>query len=174
MANEGLWLSGWDDVGLTALGEAQAREAAAVLAEHEIRRCLVSDMARARRTAELALAGRVVPVHVTADLRERGMGELQGASLPEVRADGRSERYLLPWQQGPPGGESHRDLARRALATLRSWDDGTPTLVVAHGTLIKGVVGLLDGLEPEAIPRLPPSPNAAPIVRRVERWPRVG
>ncbi len=156
---------------LTEAGEAEARAAAALLSPLGFRRCLVSDLGRARRTAELALAGRSVPVHVLPELRERRMGVLQGERIEAVRSDGRAEAYLLPWSPGPPGGESHAQLYARARAVLSAWDDGTPTLVVAHGTLIKGVVGLLDGLAPEEIPKLPPPPNAIPILRHVRSWP---
>ncbi|MDP2315994.1 MAG: histidine phosphatase family protein [Pseudomonadota bacterium] len=166
VANAAGWLSGWEDVVLTARGEEQARLAAELLAGVQIGRCLVSDLGRARHTARLALNGRAVPVHTLADLRERHLGVLQRAPIVECTADGRRERYLLPWDLGPPGGESRSTAVRRALAALRHWDDGTPTLVVGHGSVLRGIVALFDGHGPDDLHALPPTANAEPMHRR--------
>lgn len=177
VANAGGWLSGWDDVALTPRGEAQAAAAAARIADIErevgvtLRRCLVSDMRRARHTAALAMGERPLPTHVIADLRERHMGALQGVDIATARADGRFDRYMAPWTAGPPGGESHAASARRALAALRAWDDGVPTLVVAHGSLLRNVVGLLDRRAPEDIAAGRSAGHAEPMPRWVGEWP---
>lgn len=168
VANAGGWLSGWDDVPLTPRGVEQAR---AVTLPWTPRRVLVSDLGRAMHTARLVLGDRRPPVHICPGLRERNMGELQGASVAEARADGRMERWLLGWDTTPPGGESIRDVVRRVVAVLRAWDDGTPTLVVAHGTMVKSVVAVLDELPWEAIGRLPSAGHATPIERHVHRLP---
>lgn len=172
IANAEGWLSGWDDVALTAEGEAQAVAAAATLVDAPYRRVLVSDLQRARRTAELAMAGRRVPVHVVPELRERSMGALQGQNIAAVRADGRYDQFLRGYTTKADGGESHRDLLRRALAALRHWDDGTPTLIVAHGTLVKDLVAWADGVSPDGLGDIPAAPNAVPVHRRVD-WARV-
>lgn len=172
-ANAEGWLSGWDDVPLTPLGLEQARAAGEALLELRIARCLTSDLQRAWRTAALVIAGRDVPVHRVPELRERHMGTLQGVAWAEARADGRHERWLRPWDVGPPGGESHRDAVRRALAALRHWDDGTPTLVVAHGSLLRGLVGYLDGLALDALGEQPSTRNAEPLVRELAVLPRL-
>lgn len=171
VANEAGWLSGWDDVRLTPLGEAQARDVGAQVRDLGVRRCLTSDLQRAWRTAALALDGLDLPVFRLADLRERHMGCLQGEVWATVRDDGRHARWLQPWDVGPPGGESHRVAVRRALATLRHWDDGTPTLVVAHGSLLRGLVGFLDGLPPEELGLQASTRNAEPLVRELSRLP---
>lgn len=130
-------------------------------------RVLVSDLQRARRTAALACPHAVT--HVLPELRERRMGILQGQRIAEVRTDGRMERWLHPFDLGPPGGESHHDVLKRALAALRHWDDGRPTLVVAHGTLVKDLVAWIDGVAPDVIGTLPSAANAEPVTRFV-RW----
>jgi broad specificity phosphatase PhoE len=91
---------------------------------------------------------------------------LRRASIAEVTADGRRARWLQPWSDGPPEGESRAQAVRRALAALRAWDDGTPTLVVGHGSVLRGVVALFDGLGPDELHALPPTANAEPLVRR--------
>ncbi|MDP2304526.1 MAG: histidine phosphatase family protein [Pseudomonadota bacterium] len=165
VANAGGWLSGWEDVALTPRGEEQARAVGRALAGLPIGRCLVSDLGRAQTTARLALEGRVVPIHTLGELRERHMGVLQRAGTAECTADGRKERYLLPWGEGPPGGESRATAVRRALAVLHHWDDGTPTLVVGHGGVLRGVLALFDGIGPEDLGALPPVANAEPTLR---------
>lgn len=167
VANAAGWLSGWDDVALTAEGEAQAQAVRALLADSGVTRVLVSDLGRARRTAELAMPHPVT--HVLPELRERNMGALQGQRTAEVKADGRMARWLEPFAQGPPAGESHQDVLRRSLAALAHWDDDQPTLIVAHGTLVKDLVAWIDGVEPDALGRLPAVPNASPLRRHV-RW----
>lgn len=165
VANAGGWLSGWEDVPLTEKGVAQANAAALALSVHRIGRCLVSDLGRAQHTARLALADRRVPVHTLGELRERHLGELQRVAIAVCEADGRRERWLLPWREGPPGGESRARAVARALAALRHWDDGTPTLVVGHGSVLRGVVAAFDGIAAEDLHALPPTANAQPIVR---------
>jgi broad specificity phosphatase PhoE len=176
-ANAAGWLSGWEDVPLTQRGEAQADAAAGALAALErehgpVQRCLVSDLGRARATAARLLGRRKVALHVLGELRERHMGALQGVDIAAARADGRLDRFMLPWGEGPPGGESHATCARRALAGLRAWHDGTPTLVVAHGSLLRNVVGLIDGVPKDDIGRGRAVSHAELNPRWVGEWPR--
>ncbi len=172
VANAGGWLSGWEDVLLTARGEAQAVAARPLVAAWPVARCLVSDLVRARRTAALAMPW-PMPVHALADLRERHMGALQGQNIAEARADGRMDRYILPWNACAPGGETHAESAARAMAALSFWADGTPTLVVAHGSLIRDVVGLLDGVPTADLGRMKAAAHAEPVGRTVTAWPAV-
>jgi broad specificity phosphatase PhoE len=175
-ANAEGWLSGWRDVALTPEGERQARAAGEKLAELPVRRVLASDLGRAVRTAELAIAGHPTfpgAFHRVPELRERHMGVLEGVPFVEVRDDGRLDRWLRPWDVGPPGGESSAVAVCRALAALRRWDDGTPTLVVAHGSLLRALIGVLDGVPTSDIGQLPTTPNADPVIRRIPRGCRV-
>jgi broad specificity phosphatase PhoE len=141
-ANAEGWYSGWDDVALTELGETEARRAAQALRDLPFARCLTSDLERAWRTAELVLAGRPIPVHRLPALRERHMGALQGKTRAEHPLD--EARWLVGWDDAPPGGETLRAVVLRALAALRPWDDGRPTLVVAHGSLLRGLLATLE------------------------------
>jgi broad specificity phosphatase PhoE len=80
------------------------------------------------------------------------MGVLQREPWELVKADGRHARWLAPWDVGPPGGESHADAVGRVCAALRRWDDGTPTLVVTHGSILRGLFAVLQGGMPGARP----------------------
>lgn len=183
-ANAGGFLAGWDDVPLTPRGEQQAAEAGRLLVGERFDRVITSDLSRARRTAEIALAawvgagnpGEVDPggapqtrltPPLTPDraLRERNLGDWSGQTLAALRADGRSQ-LLLGWETRPPGGESHADLARRALAALKAWDDDLPTLFVGHGGLFRALLGLLDERPVDVIGTLA-VPNAVPQWREL-------
>ena len=166
VANAGGFLAGWEDVPLTPLGERQAVEAGRALAGVRLERAVTSDLRRALRTAELALearAGDEIPLRVDPRLRERHLGEWSGEPLARLRADGRVET-LLGWTTAPPGGESHLSLALRALPALVALTEAPTTLLVAHGGLLRALLGLLDGVPLEEIGRRRVA-NAAPISR---------
>jgi broad specificity phosphatase PhoE len=142
-ANAGGWLAGHRDVGLTEQGLAQAHALRALLAELRPERVWTSDLTRTLQTAKLAWNHRIPPVQVAIEVRERHLGEWEGLSLAQLRTMGGHE-VLLSWERGPPGGESHEALARRALTFLAQQDDGRPTLIFSHGGWIRTVLGLLD------------------------------
>lgn len=165
-ANAGGFLAGWDDVPLTPLGEAQAVAAGQALVGVPFERVVTSDLRRATHTTALALAARAgepVPLVVDPRLRERHLGDWAGARLEELRADGRNA-VLYGWTTAPPGGESHLDLVNRALPALIELGEAPRTLMVAHGGLLRALLGLLDGVELESIGRNRIA-NAAPILR---------
>lgn len=179
VANHEGWLSGSTvDTPLTERGLAQARAVGAAVAEVPISSAWSSDLQRATDTAREILAGRHVRCVALAGLRERDLGDWAGRRVAELRATGLME-VLTGWTSRPPGGESHDDLARRALGTLAEVDLALPPasasdgahLVVAHGGLLRAVVGLVDGLPREAIGSWRIA-NATPLVRDlpVGRW----
>jgi broad specificity phosphatase PhoE len=57
----------------------------------------------------------------------------------------------MSWAEGPPSGEARRDVAIRVLGWLSTLDPSPNTLIVAHGTLLGCLVGLLDGTPVETI-----------------------
>ena len=74
-------------------------------------------------------------------------GTFSGRSLDALRDTGENQ-LLLGWHTRPPDGESMADVALRVLPFLASLEpmDG-PVLVVAHGGVLRIVVGALDGLD---------------------------
>ena len=167
-ANVERWLSGHVDVELTERGREQARVAGRQLAEQPIERAWSSDLVRAAETARLALAGRDVPLSFTPALRERRLGAWSRRSLDALRASGET-RELIAWEGDIPGGESCRDLAGRLLpwfAARASEPHAGPLLVVAHGGVIRILLGLIDGAPVASIGREKVA-NAQPMHRRV-------
>jgi probable phosphoglycerate mutase len=145
----GRW-QGWADPRLTSGGETQAREAAPELAGLGLEAVAASDLARARRTAEI-LADHLGlgDVHVDDGLRERNVGEFTGLTREEIEA--RWPGVLAEWRSGrvqqAPGGEG-AEFLERVLAALDRLAERFPTrkvLVVAHGGLIRTVHRHLGG-----------------------------
>ena len=139
-------IQGQIDSDLTPAGEAAARSWGKILKGRSWDRILVSDLGRARRTADLVNASLGLPVTTDARLREMDWGEWSGYTVREIR-----DRFpgSLEAQEGrgwafrPPGGESRDDQFERCRAALveasRRWP-GRTLLVVAHGGVIKSLV----------------------------------
>jgi alpha-ribazole phosphatase len=163
VANAEGWYAGTFDAALTELGERQAMAARAEVAKTPFVRAFSSDLQRARRTAELVLAGRDLSLVQSPSLRERCCGAWECRAVGDIESNG-LEEVLLTFRQRPPGGESLRDVAERALRWLAEVDDSADTLVVAHGALIRSVIGVLDGTPEHRIGTF--RPGNCEIVRR--------
>ncbi len=150
LANAEGWVAGHVDAALTEAGLAQAEALRPALRDLAPGRVVSSDLTRALRTAQIAWGDRAPAIEVHPELRERHLGDWERADIDALRADGRMD-VLYSWTGGPPGGESQRMLAARVLRWLAAHDDGTDTLLFAHGGLIRCVVGLVDGTDPERI-----------------------
>jgi len=149
-ANAEGWVAGHVDAPLTAVGIRQAEALRRPLRDATPGRVVSSDLVRARRTAELAWGRRAPSLEVHEALRERHLGAWERASLAEMRRDGRI-RTLHSWAGAPPEGESQRMLSERVLRWLATHDDGVETMLFVHGGLIRCIVGLVDGTDPERI-----------------------
>jgi probable phosphoglycerate mutase len=96
-------------VGLTDRGREEARELGVQLAGLPLEACIVTRFLRTRETAELALAGRDVPLHAEPLLDDIRVGDLDGKTIEEYRAWKRGNPRSVPF----PGGESLDDAAAR-------------------------------------------------------------
>lgn len=166
-ANAGGWLAGHRDVGLTPRGVAQARALRPALARVSPDRAVTSDLRRAVATAEIAWDGRGPVVQRAVEARERHLGAWEGESIERLQLGG-GMNVLLSWDQGPPGGESHLALSRRALSLLAALDDGADLLLFGHGGWIRCVVGLVDGIPTDLVGRYKVG-NAEVVEREVPR-----
>ena len=154
---------GQTDVPLSALGALQAAALAERLTGLTFDAVYASDLARARRTAEVVserLHG-APPVELRPELREIDVGELTGLVVSEIRE--RYPDYLTalqadPWATQRPGGESMADLFGRcgdAFHALRAAHPGGRVLVFTHGGVVRVAVGLaLGGVPGHAWSRL--------------------
>jgi broad specificity phosphatase PhoE len=117
-------------VPLTAAGEEQACELGRTLAGEAIEVCVVTELERTRRTAELALADRQVPIVVVPELNDPRAGGFEGGPLEAFRewswAHGSAE-------EPPGGGESRVVLAARLARGSRRVLDRPEETVLAVG-----------------------------------------
>jgi probable phosphoglycerate mutase len=130
---------GQADIALSPVGEAQAAALATRLRDVPITRAIASPLARARRTAEIALGTRASMLGTDPGLMEIAHGEWEGLLAAEIRE--RDGERLRAWRDTPhdvlmPGGESLQHVLDRAWpAFARACDglgDDDTLLVVAH------------------------------------------
>ena len=137
------------EVGLTAVGEQQARALGRTLAGTPLALCVVTALGRTRRTAEAALEGRDVSCETWPDLSDPRPGSFEGAHLDDYRA--------WAWTAGsaeaaPGGGESRADCVvryARAYRALLERPEAT-ILAVLHALPIAYLLGALEGRAPAA------------------------
>lgn len=124
--------TGTTDVPLTPHGEAQAKQAGAVVAALELRDPLVltSPRQRAVRTAELA--GLPHP-RIDADLAEWDYGDYEGTTTAEIRE---TVPGWTVWTAPVPGGETAEQVRARAdrvLAAVEPRLADRDVVLVGHG-----------------------------------------
>ena len=141
--NEMRRLQGGTDVALSDTGRAQAHALGQALRRYRPVTAYVSPLARARETAEIALAGAGVPLVHVEELRELSLGAWEGCSVDEIRAqvgDPYGAWVRAPLDCPPPGAEPLPDVSRRVLQAIdrisAAHPNGDDVLIVAHGGVI--------------------------------------
>jgi broad specificity phosphatase PhoE len=152
---------GHGDPGLSALGRAQAAQAAEAL-RAELGRpwdlVIASDLERARSTAEVLAAVLGLGVEVDVRLRELDVGSWTGLTRAEI--DARDPETLRAFETGEPsirpgGGESRVEIRVRTRDCVRSLVErfaGRRLIVVTHLGVIRALV---PGAEPGNGARIP-------------------
>jgi broad specificity phosphatase PhoE len=150
------------DVPLTEQGREEARLLGAQIAHLELELCVHSRFPRTRETAELAMAGRDVPLEVEPLLDDLNIGELEGWEIVRYREVKRSLGRDRPF----PGGESLDDGARRyALAFRRLVERATGrVLVVCHEIPVRYALNGAAGSDSLDGPPFHEIPNAVPFL----------
>jgi probable phosphoglycerate mutase len=131
-------------VDLTDRGRLEARRLGERLAGDPIDLCVTSEFLRTRRTADLALRGRVVPRIVLPQLNDIEAGGFEGGDLSAMRA---WLREAGPTAVPPEGRETRADCVRRYADALR-WLLARPErtiLAVSHGLFVSYVVRAAGG-----------------------------
>jgi broad specificity phosphatase PhoE len=146
---------------LSDQGRKQARLLGAQLAHLRLDACVCTRFPRTRETAELALAGRAVPIEVEALLDDVKVGDLEGSALARYR----EVKRKLGRTRAFPGGESLDDAARRyargleALARRRV----QRLLVVCHEIPTRYALNAASGSDRLDGPPFHDIPNAVPF-----------
>ena len=143
---------GRTDIPLNAVGEMQARRAAATVAPLGIATVVSSPLGRARRTAEVVAAAAGLAVSFDDELTEVNFGEQEGLPMGDWYDDWIAGTYT------PAGAETFAGLRERAVrAVNRALARPAPVLVVAHGALFRALRQAM-GLEANVR-----TPNALPL-----------
>jgi broad specificity phosphatase PhoE len=163
---------GATDVPLSELGIAQARALGTALNGARLAAAYVSPFRRAVETAEVALAGRDVPLVTLDELRELSLGDWEGCTVDEIRGrDGDPyQRWLLaPHDCPPPGGEPLERVSERVAAAVERiaarHDAADEVLIVAHGGVISVYACSLLGCSFNALWRLRVDNASLTVVR---------
>lgn len=134
---------GRQDVPLSDIGVRQAQALGAALVRRRVAAIYSSPLERARHTAEIAAAGLRLPVTVVDDLRELLLGEWEGRTVEEIRAqpgDPFARWVRDPVAGRPPGGEPLGDVQARVVGAMdaiaSAHPNGDDVLVVCHGGVI--------------------------------------
>jgi broad specificity phosphatase PhoE len=125
--------TGRTDIPLTEEGRRQAERLGARLARERFALVLVSPLARARETAEIAGFGDAA--EVDPDLVEWDYGDYDGLTAVEIRRD---RPGWTPWNGGFPGGETLEEVAARAdrvVARIRAAEGDVA--LFAHGHILR-------------------------------------
>ncbi len=143
---------GQGDTGLTELGIEQAKRAASALATLEVTAIYSSPLPRALRTAQEIGQELSLDIVPSDGLKEINLGALEGITGPVMR-----EKYpevFDTWNQHPgriafPGGESLRQLQRRAWKAVQRIEEAHPdgtVVAVSHNFAINAIVSRFLGL----------------------------
>jgi len=128
---------GHTDIPLDETGLAQAQLLPAAFAHRPVTRILVSDLGRARMTAEPLASTMSVPIVTRHDLRERCIGDWEARPMEEVARffrDAETASGLSREEVRPPNGESMVDVWNRMEAVAHDIESyAEPQAVVIHG-----------------------------------------
>ena len=135
--------AGWAQVPLTELGREQAAKTGELLKGLEFERIIVSDLLRARETAQIALPGR--NFEQDPRLRETNVGSLQGRRVAELTAELGEEyvRRRVARDYRVYGGEdthAHYDRVAEFMKDLESAPDDARIAAVCHEVTIMAML----------------------------------
>jgi alpha-ribazole phosphatase len=144
--------AGFVDIALTEAGGLQVAKLRDRLAAEKIDAVYASDLQRARRTAEIVIEGRPLPITPCPELREISYGDVEGMPFAEIKSRfpelakqlGTSELGLAF-----PGGETFTEFVTRVETfkdRLTKHGAADTVLIVAHGGPLRALLCSLLGI----------------------------
>ncbi len=140
---------GQSDVELSEKGKRHSVEVVEILSHLDISAIFSSPLKRALFPATLLSQRKNIPLFVRDDLKEVNYGLWTGRARSEVYRDPLFWERLRDDTITPPGGESIRDLRRRAINFLRyaMGEEGDIGVVFTHGGFLKALICEILNLE---------------------------
>lgn len=155
-------LGSGSDVSLNKQGFSQAEVLASALSTRLGLEIIISSpLLRARQTAEIIAQRypRALPIAEIHDIKAQGFGILEGQRVSLIRTNESLQPYLyesIPledrYTSAPPGGESLKQLADRAVDFMsRIVKEIKPMgiLLVTHQSVLRAIHGRLKGIPPQ-------------------------
>ena len=154
--------TGWVDVPLSAKGIEEAKQAGEKLRGFIFDRAFSSVLTRANETLRIVLEtiGQTkIPIARDKALNERMYGDLQGLNKTETAkkyGDAQVKIWRRSYDVKPPGGESLKDTAERAVPYYEKMIKpyllkGETIIIAAHGNSLRALVMQLDQLSKEEV-----------------------
>ena len=154
--------TGWVDVPLSPKGIEEAKQAGEKLRGLTFDRAFTSVLTRANETLRLvleAIGQTTIPIEKDKALNERMYGDLQGLNKAETAqkyGDAQVKIWRRSYDVKPPGGESLKDTAERALPYYEKMIKphllkGETIIIAAHGNSLRALVMELDQLSKEEV-----------------------
>ncbi|MCS6306360.1 MAG: 2,3-bisphosphoglycerate-dependent phosphoglycerate mutase [Nitrospira sp.] len=175
--------TGWVDVPLSVKGVEEAKQAGEKLRGVTFDRAFSSVLARANETLRIVLEvlGQTnIPIEKDKALNERMYGDLQGlnkAETAEKYGDAQVKIWRRSYDVKPPGGESLKDTAERALPYYEKMIKphllkGETIIIAAHGNSLRALVMELDQLSKEEVLELN-IPTGVPLLYEFDKTGKV-
>jgi len=175
--------TGWVDVPLSPKGIEEARKAGEKLRGFTFDRAFTSVLSRANETLRIVLetlGQSAIPIEKDKALNERMYGELQGLNKAETAkkyGDAQVKIWRRSYDVKPPGGESLKDTAERALPYYEKMIKpyllkGETIIIAAHGNSLRALVMELDQLSKEEVLELN-IPTGAPLLYKFDEGGKV-
>lgn len=142
--NEAHVASGHYDVELSDLGKEQAKQLGERYQNKLIDAIFCSDLQRSYKTAEIAFAGKNIPIIQDARLKECNYGDWTGHPSGEVATE-KGQRVSIPF----PNGESYEQTCNRMknfLDELNAKYDGKTVLIIGHRATQYGLEHWIKGV----------------------------
>lgn len=147
-------MQGQLDSPLTERGIEQAELLSEIVYELDITSIVSSSLGRAKQTSKIVSARTNLPIETDERIQEVDFGKFAGRSEAHLRSKHRvfwSLRKQDKWDYDWPDGESYADAYRRIGEFVREHRNLHATVVVAHQSVNRVLIGRLLGLEQEAM-----------------------
>lgn len=147
--NEAKMASGIIDVSLSDLGKEQARQLGERYKDERFAAIFCSKLQRSRQTAEIAFAGKAIPIIADARLNECNYGRMNGASVLIIEKE-RQDRIHLPF----PEGESYIQTTEKMKSFLQQCQQeyaGKKIMLIGHRATQYGLEHIVNGISLEKV-----------------------
>lgn len=157
--------TGNTDVGLTTLGEEEARNTGEKLQDYQFDIAYTSLLVRAQESLRIILEGihqTTIPIIKNSALNERMYGSLQGLNKAETAAKYGAEQVQI-WRRSyavcPPNGESLEMVYDRTVPYYKleiepNLKAGENVLIVAHGNSLRALMMYLENISKKDIEKI--------------------